>query len=98
MGWGTGSATNPSAQRRVGEVLALLRPYQERMFCIASPAGKKGLHPLAPALRESWTLVPWLDEAAHEEKQKSTPQRGKKNAQTPSLGQAFNAGRQGAGA
>ena len=78
VGWGTGSATNPAAQRRIGEVLALLRPYQERMFCIASPAGKKGLHPLAPALRKKWDILPWLDEVAHEEKQKSPSQRERK--------------------
>ena len=60
FGWGTGSATNPAAQRRIAEVLELLKEYQANAFCLASPTGRSGLHPLAPALRESWILVPWL--------------------------------------
>ena len=78
FGFGTGAATNPAAQRRIAEVLELLKQYQANAFCIASPAGKSGLHPLAPALRESWRLVPWMskpDEAAHEDFAKNPPKR-----------------------
>lgn len=77
FGWGTGSATNPAAQRRIAEVLEMLKPYQSHTYCIASPAGKSGLHPLAPALRESWSLVPWIrpDETAPEETAKPPTQK-----------------------
>jgi hypothetical protein len=38
----------------------MLKPYQKQTYCIAAYNGKSGLHPLAPALRESWSLVPWI--------------------------------------
>ncbi len=80
FGWGTGSATNPMTQRRISEVLELLRPYQKQTYCIAAPNGKSGLHPLAPALRERWRLVPWITphEAAPQEKAKTTSMKTEK--------------------
>lgn len=83
--WGTGSITNPTAQRRIAEVLEMLKPYQKHTYCIAASSGKSGLHPLAPALRESWTLVPWMssDEAAPKENAKNQSQKTDKKTIPP---------------
>lgn len=83
--WGTGSMTSPVAQQRIAAVVEMLKPYQKHTYCIAAPNGKAGLHPLAPALRESWTLVPWIrpDEAAPKENAKIPPQKTEKKAVLP---------------
>lgn len=84
--WGTGSATNPAAQRRISEVLEMLKPYQKHTFCIATPDGKNGQHPLSPKLRDSWVLVPFFvppNEAAPQEKAKTPFQKTEKNTVSP---------------
>lgn len=83
--WGTGSATNPTAQRRIAEILEMLKPYQKHTYCIAAPNGKSGLHPLAPTLRACWTLVPWIkpDEAAPKENAKNQSQKTDKKTIPP---------------
>jgi len=91
--WGTGSATSPAAQKRIAEVLEMLKPYQKHTYCIAAPNGKAGMHPLAPVLRDRWELVPWAGavDASHEEKAKTPSQRGKKKAVPPTTeAQSFN--------
>lgn len=83
--WGTGSATSPTAQRRIAEILEMLKPYQKQTYCISAPNGKNGLHPLAPALRESWVLVPWMKpvEVSPKEKEKTVSQRAEKKTVSP---------------
>ena len=80
VAWGTGSVTNPEAQRRIAEILEMMKPYQKNTFCIAAPNGKSGMHPLAPVLRDRWELVPWARpvEAAPKEKEKSPSKKDKK--------------------
>lgn len=83
FGWGSGALSSPVAQRRIAEVLDMLKEYQANAYCIASPTGNKGLHPLAPAIRNIWSLCSWMekpDEAQHQENRDSASLKKGKGA------------------
>ena len=53
---GTGHSTNKKAMTRQNEVLAILKRYDKKLYCIADSNGKKFYHPLCPKVRK-WNLV-----------------------------------------
>lgn len=53
---GTGKAKNKVFQRRLEQVLLVLRPYEDKLHCLCDEdGGSRGLHPLSPRLRK-WCL------------------------------------------
>lgn len=58
MGAGTGKAKNKVFQRRLEQVFAAIRPYEDKLHCLCDEnGGSRGLHPLSPRVRE-WHLAP----------------------------------------
>ena len=56
IGAGTGKAKNKIFQRRLEQVMKVLRPYEDKLYCLCDEdGGSRGLHPLSPRLRR-WCL------------------------------------------
>lgn len=53
---GTGKKADKRVQTRQKEVLATLKKYDKKLFCIADKNGKKFYHPLCPKVNK-WNLV-----------------------------------------
>ena len=53
---GTGRKADKRVQTRQKEVLATLKKYDKKLFCIADNDGKKFYHPLCPKVKK-WNLV-----------------------------------------
>ena len=53
---GTGRKADNRVQARQKEVLATLKKYDKKLFCIADSEGRKFYHPLCPKVRK-WNLV-----------------------------------------
>jgi hypothetical protein len=58
MAIGKGSESSKKVLKRQTELLRLLEPHKEKMLMIDSPAGS-GFHPLTPAIRNHWELIPF---------------------------------------
>lgn len=56
---GTGVETNKEAMSRLKMIVALLLDKKANMFQIECPKGRKGFHPLYPAIKNEWILVPY---------------------------------------
>lgn len=52
---GTGHKSNKKVQKRQKEVLAILKKYDKKLYCIADNKGNKFYHPLCPKVRK-WNL------------------------------------------
>jgi len=52
---GTGHSKNKIVQKRQNEVLAILKRYDKKLYCIADSEGQKFYHPLCPKVRK-WNL------------------------------------------
>lgn len=52
---GTGHKSNKKVQKRQKEVLAILKKYDKKLYCIADEKGNKFYHPLCPKVRK-WNL------------------------------------------
>ncbi len=56
VGAGTGKTKNKIFQRRLEQVMLVLRPYEDKLHCLCDEeGGSRGLHPLSPRLRR-WCL------------------------------------------
>ena len=58
LAWGKSADTNQRIEERVNQVLALLTPYTDKLKVITD-GERDGLHPLTPALRRLWQLMPY---------------------------------------
>lgn len=56
LAWGRAEDTNKRVEERVNEVLGKLSKHKEKLFVISDGAGRYGMHPLTPALRNRWYL------------------------------------------
>lgn len=56
---GTGIETNKEAQKRLHMVVAILLDKKANILQIECPKGRKGFHPLYPAVKNGWKLVPY---------------------------------------
>lgn len=52
---GTGHAANKKIVKKQNEVLAMLKKYDKKLYCISDDGGKKFYHPLCPKVRE-WNI------------------------------------------
>ncbi|OAS83109.1 DUF1643 domain-containing protein [Metabacillus litoralis] len=56
---GKGVKTNKKANERLDMVLAILLDKKANILQIEAKFGRKGFHPLYPALKQQWKLVPY---------------------------------------
>ena len=56
---GTGIETNKEAMNRLKMIVAILLDKKANIFQIECPKGRKGFHPLYPAVKNEWILVPY---------------------------------------
>lgn len=56
---GTGIETNKEAQKRLHMIVAILLDKKATILQIECPKGRKGFHPLYPAVKNGWKLVPY---------------------------------------
>jgi len=56
---GTGIETNKEAQKRLHMIVAILLDKKATILQIECPKGRRGFHPLYPAVKNEWKLVPY---------------------------------------
>ena len=56
---GTGIETNKEAQKRLHMIVAILLDKKANILQIECPKGRRGFHPLYPAVKNGWKLVPY---------------------------------------
>jgi len=56
---GTGIETNKEALKRLNMIVAILLDKKANILQIECPKGRKGFHPLYPAVKNEWKLVPY---------------------------------------
>ncbi len=56
---GTGIETNKEAQKRLHMIVAILLDKKATILQIECPKGRKGFHPLYPAVKNGWKLAPY---------------------------------------
>lgn len=56
---GTGIETNKEAKKRLHMIVAILLDKKAMILQIECPKGRKGFHPLYPAVKNGWKLVPY---------------------------------------
>jgi len=56
---GTGIETNKEAQKRLHMIVAILLDKKATILQIECPKGRRGFHPLYPAVKNGWRLVPY---------------------------------------
>lgn len=56
---GTGIETNKEAVKRLNMIVAILLDKNANILQIESAKGRRGFHPLYPAVKNSWILVPY---------------------------------------
>ncbi len=86
---GVGKAKNKAFQHRQEQILAALRPYEDKLHCLTNESGRARLqHPLSPAVR-IWHLSPLkisklISEPVKQETKENTakPKRGRRKNTT----------------
>lgn len=56
---GTGIETNKEAVSRLKIMVAILLDKKANLYQIECPNGRRGFHPLYPAVKNEWSLVPY---------------------------------------
>lgn len=81
FGAGTGKAKNKLFIQAQEKVLLMLRPYEDKLYCLCDKdGGSKYLHPLSPRVRE-WHLSPLvMSELIDIPMEKEKPKKGKSKA------------------
>lgn len=57
LAWGSFGHTTQRVINRKEAVIAMLSKHKKKFACIADSEGRKGLHPLTPSIRNSWSLT-----------------------------------------
>ena len=65
LAWGKASNINARIEKRAVQVINLLEKYHDKLYMI-SDGERIGLHPLTPAIRQMWELVPFSMETMQE--------------------------------
>ena len=66
LAWGKSADTNQRIEKRSQEVITLLEPYKTKLKVI-SDGERERIHPLTPSARQSWRLVPFVNEVLVDE-------------------------------
>ena len=56
---GTGIETNKEALKQLHMIMAILLDKEANILQVACPKGRRGFHPLYPAVKNEWKLVPY---------------------------------------
>lgn len=73
------------------KLLEKLNPFSDKLFVIASDSGEFGFHPLAPQIRFSWNLIPFVCPEYLQEKKEDKPEESPQDkAEEQSTGEAEN--------
>lgn len=56
---GTGIETNKEGLKRLHMIMAIFLDKKANILQIESPKGRRGFHPLYPAIKKEWKLVPY---------------------------------------
>lgn len=56
LAWGRAEDTNKRVEERASAVIDMLKKYKDKLCVISDGAGRYGMHPLTPALRNRWLL------------------------------------------
>lgn len=62
LAWGSFAKTRKQFAEREKQVLALLKPYQDKIYQITDGADRQFLHPLTPCVRNAFILEPYIIE------------------------------------
>lgn len=63
---GTGIESNKEALKRLHMIVAILLDKKVNIFQIESSKGRRGFHPLYPAVKNEWILVPYNEQIAED--------------------------------
>ena len=77
IAWGKLGENNRKVRLAQDNLLSLLAPFRDKLYCISdSEDGEGGFHPLAPQIRFSWVLKPFVPPIPQEEPP-AKPKRGR---------------------
>jgi hypothetical protein len=93
IAWGVCGEGNRKIQEIQRKLLKKLEPFADKLFVIASDKGESGFHPLAPQIRFSWELIPFVCPAYLKDKSEIKPEKQPQDEQEEALelGAVFNA-------
>ena len=74
LAWGKIGENNKKIRLVQLKLLEKLQPFQDKLHMIASDAGDSGFHPLAPQIRFSWHLIPFVLPEYLQEKKEVVPE------------------------
>ena len=69
IAWGKLGENNKKIKAIQDNVFDRLKPYQDKLYIIASDTGEFGFHPLAPQIRFTWVLAEFVIPEKKEDKQ-----------------------------
>ena len=72
IAWGKIGDNNKKVRMIQDKLLAILKPFKDKLFCIASlEDGDSGFHPLAPQIRFKWVLKAFTPQILPEQTEKN---------------------------
>ena len=72
IAWGKIGDNNKKVRAVQNELLTILKPFKDKLFCIASSEdGDSGFHPLAPQIRFQWVLKAFTPPVLPEQTEKN---------------------------
>ncbi|MBR1437113.1 MAG: DUF1643 domain-containing protein [Synergistaceae bacterium] len=91
IAWGKIGDDNKKVRAVQDKLLAILKPFKDKLFCIASSEeGDSGFHPLAPQIRSQWVLKAFIPSALPEQTEKNKTANNKPALNVPAQSPAQN--------
>ena len=91
IAWGKIGDNNKKVRAVQNELLTILKPFKNKLFCIASSEdGDSGFHPLAPQIRFQWVLRAFTPQVLPKETEKNKTANNKPDLNVPAQTPAKN--------
>ena len=91
IAWGKIGDNNKKVRAVQNELLTILKPFKNKLFCIASSEdGDSGFHPLAPQIRFQWVLRAFTPPVLQEQTEKNKTANNKPDLNVPAQSQVKN--------
>ena len=91
IAWGKIGDNNKKVRAVQNELLTILKPFKNKLFCIASSEdGDSGFHPLAPQIRFQWVLRAFTPPVLQEQTEKNKTTNNKPDLNVPAQSQVKN--------
>ena len=91
IAWGKIGDNNKKVRAVQNELLTILKPFKNKLFCIASSEdGDSGFHPLAPQIRFQWVLRAFTPPVLPEQTEKNKTANNKPDLNVPAQTPAKN--------